>query len=79
MRTFASTSLAATKVTLSAALAVVVVHVTEHAFGVKLNGSTAEFMGALTVVFHALLHVVGVNDPGEQPPASQSSPPTGSP
>lgn len=67
MKTFASTAATATKVTLSAALAVVTVHLAEKTFGLHLNGSTAEFMGSLTVIYHALLHHFGISETGEKP------------
>lgn len=75
MKTIASTAASATKVTLSAALAVVTVHVVEHGFGIKLNGETAEMMGAITVVYHALLHYFGFGDMGEKVTPPPTSPP----
>lgn len=47
---------------LSAALAFVTIKAVERIFEVKLNGETAEVMGSVTVLYHALLTWLGIVD-----------------
>jgi hypothetical protein len=61
---------------LSAALAMITVHVIEKMFGLHLNGTTPEVMGSITIVYHALLNWAGFNDleKGSEQPKPPSSP-----
>ncbi len=57
--------LSVASLTVSAAVAVLILKLL-HAFGVELNGSSAEVQGAMTVVIHWLFKLAGVNDKIEE-------------
>jgi hypothetical protein len=49
-------------VALSGALAFITIKAIEAYFNVHLNGSSAETMGATTVIWHAILNYCGISD-----------------